>query len=525
ITNSHRPILLLRPAAAAHMVPAVAFIVPIALLVLIQPPPAGAADWTFTPTLRLREAYSDNVFLAPAPLAQGDFINEISPGIAVTADGPRLQLNAAYTLQALIYARQPDRSYHQLAASGQAVLLEDWLFADASAYISRQNISAFGPQAVDAAQRSDNQSSVGSDSISPYLLHRFKGWATVELRYRRDAVRSDGDLLSVKTDETLLKFSGDNPARNWNWNASYDSRVIDDSALTPVRMRTASLSLNYSLSSKLGLFTSIGDEKSDYAASTPEQPQGRFWSVGMGWHPSSRSSIVVSGGKRFFGNTYSLAASHLSRHTTWSLNYGEDITTTQAQLTKLSRGETAGFLDQLWSASIPDPAARQQQVASFLLLAQLLGPDAGTVNYFSHQFFLQKQASLAMAWAGAKSALSLSVSSTQRTAQTNSGIDNILLGPGQLALQDKTRQNGANAGWTTRLSSRSSLNLGAAYSAITSLSTGREDRNLAFSAGLSRTLRPKLSGAIDLRHVRHSSTDANGAYRENAVAATLNLQF
>ena len=38
--------------------------------VLVLPAPSGATDWTFLPTLRLRESYSDNIQLAPPAQAR-----------------------------------------------------------------------------------------------------------------------------------------------------------------------------------------------------------------------------------------------------------------------------------------------------------------------------------------------------------------------------------------------------------------------------------------------------------------------
>src|SRR5215470_7072632 len=58
--------------------------------------PAGAAtsapdqprkaNWLVTPSLKLTETYTDNVFLSP--LKQKDWITQVVPGISLTANGP-----------------------------------------------------------------------------------------------------------------------------------------------------------------------------------------------------------------------------------------------------------------------------------------------------------------------------------------------------------------------------------------------------------------------------------------------------
>lgn len=511
ITISHGQIHLLRAIVSAC-----------SMIAIVLPSPVSATDWKFVPTLRLRESYSDNVDLAPPPLAKAAFISEVAPGVSIIGTGPRLNLNLAYSLQKIINTHQGDTLNHQLHAAANAKLLDDWLFVDASSNISRYNVSAFGPQAIDDILQTDNQSTVQTNRISPFLSHRFKGIANTELRYLYQTVSTGNDLLSVKTDEFLLNASGDNGGHGWNWDARYDEKRIDDHDLVPVRISNVFFSLHYPVSSKLNAFATTGYEKQGYT--TTEQAQGSFWSVGMGWYPSSRNSVVVSGGRRFFGNTYALDASHRSRKATWVLNYNEDITTTQAQFGRLSGNDSATLLDQLWSVSIPDRQQRQQFVHDFIRFSQLLGPDSGAINYFSHRYFLQKQMNLSMASASQKSAMVLGISATERTAQTSNTIDIPLLVPFDLALEDKTRQMGANAGWNWRMAARTSASFGVSYSHIHSMSTGRKDGNLAFSVGLSRTLQPGVTASVDLRRVRHTSTQG-GDFRENGISATLNFQL
>lgn len=493
-----------------------------ALMLALLMPRAGAADWSVVPSLRLRESYSDNILLAPRGREQSDLITEIAPSIRIAGDSPRLHVDLSYTLQKLFYRHQSDISNNQLAAGAHAEVLPDWLFVDARAAIAQRYVSAFGPQPVDDLPRGANSTGVRSIGLSPYLRHRFRGIATAELRYSRDTVDSDNDFLGVRSDSLMaLLTSDDSGARGLNWSLRYDQRRTDDPPLTPVELKKTTLSLGYPVTSHLNLFGSGGYEDQGYASSGAS---GRFWSLGAGWYPSPRSSLVASAGKRFFGNTYALDALHRSRHTSWSLGYHEDITSTPAQLSQLTTNQSAAMLDQLWSTMLPDPVQRQQQIIAFLRLAQGLGPDAGAVNYFSHRYFLQKQWQLSMVRASGRSTFAFSVNTTRRVAQTSSGVDHILLPDVELAQEERTRQAAANAGWSWRLSPRNNLQASAAYSTIESDSSGRQDQNLVLSAGVQRVLRPRVTAALDLRQVRHSS-NRGGNYREHGISATLNLVF
>jgi uncharacterized protein (PEP-CTERM system associated) len=354
------------------------------------------------------------------------------------------------------------------------------------------------------------------------LRYRFNGIASTTLRYTHDSVRSDS--LSARTDALLFDLVGDNGARRWNWRANYSQKKNHDSLLQPVTISNAALSLNFPLVNTLGFFITTGYEKNDYEASTSAQGAGRSRSVGVSWNPSPRTSVVVSAGKRYFGNTYAVNASHRRHNSVWNIVYSEDITTNYAQFLAQSRSDTSALLNQLWQFSIPDPVLRQQAVDVYLGIAQLIGPGAGNLNYFSHRYFLQKQLSLSAALSGARSTLVLSLSSNRSTAQTNTNIDSPLLGTNGSLLEEQTRRIGANASWNWRMSSRNSVSLSASRDKINSLSAGRTDNNLVANIGISRQFQPGLQGSVDLRRIRHTSNDGP-SYRESSLRASLNFRF
>jgi uncharacterized protein (PEP-CTERM system associated) len=469
----------------------------------------------------LRESYSDNIRLAPPGQTSGEFTTEVAPGLSLFTNGPRLKLTLDYSLQKIIYSKEADRINQQLNASGRAEVLPDWLYLDARSSISQQNISAFGSQFNDNTLRNDNRDTVRARSISPYLKHYFRGLASAELRYSYDHVAS-GKLLSVRSDDANLRLTGDNGGRGWNWDLQVDRKEIDDRSLAPVTMNDASLTLSYPLNSRLGLFTTGGYEMNDYHA-VGSQPKGRYWAVGARWTPSVRTNVSASVGRRYFGNTYSLDAQYRMHSMFWTLNYNEDITTTHGQFLSVPPTGLSDFLNQLWTTRIPDPQQRLQTIQLFMLVSQLLGPD-GNVNFFSHRYYLQKRWNLATVYSGSRSALSFSLSTLGRTAQTSSAIDSPLLGADELALEDRTCQKTAQLGWSWRMSPRGNLNVGASYGVVDSLSTGRQDKNAGLTVGLSHQLHPKASLNVDLRHLRHSS-NRGGDYRENGVGVALTVLF
>jgi uncharacterized protein (PEP-CTERM system associated) len=491
------------------------------LVLLILPGAATPADWRITPTLGLRESYTDNMNLAPPDRARSEFTTEITPGIELSTDSPRLRLALSYALQKVAHTRQEDRTNQMLNAGGHAEVLPDWLFLDARSSISQQNISAFGPQQLDPAQVTGNTGTVHSTSISPYLRHYFRGLATATLRYDYQRVGS-GRLLNVRSEGSHLNLVGDNGSRGWNWALNLDRTEIDDAVLPPVTRSNSALTLSYPVNGYLSVFGTGGYEKNDYHANGA-QPQGRYWSVGGAWAPSPRTSIAASVGRRYFGKTYTLDAAYRMRSMFWTLNYSEDITTSHGEFFSVPPTGLSDFLYDLWATRIPDPQKRLQTIKVFMAISQMLGPD-GNVNFFSHRYFLQKQLRAATVYSTHRSTLGVNYSRTRRTGQTNSAIDSLLLGPDELSLNDRTRQSALQAGWNWRMSARDDLTVGAVHSRVRSLTTGRADRNNVLTVGMTRQLESKISATVNLRHTRHTS-NAGGNYRENGISAALMVAF
>ncbi|MBW3509389.1 MULTISPECIES: TIGR03016 family PEP-CTERM system-associated outer membrane protein [Janthinobacterium] len=494
------------------------------LLSLLLPLPVGAVDWLVQPSLRLRESYTDNALRAPPGKAQSDFITEIAPAIALIGTGPRLRMHLDYSWHKYLSGQRADTEHHELGASADAELVKDWFFIDADASVSRRNISPFGPQLIDDLPDTDNASTVRTTGISPYLRHRFRGLATTELRYTRNTVDSGGALLSVHSDEMELLLSGEPRGKGWTWNASHDVRRTQDSKLAPMRMQRSSVGLRYPFSSKWAATASGGTEKEGYVSASGKAPAGRFWSLGGVWTPSPRTSVAFSTGRRFFGNTYSLDATFLQRHTNWQLNYSENITTLPTQFSRLGDRDAGQLLDQLWRGIFPNARDRRLRIDAFLRYANSLGPERGAINYFSHRYFLQKQLKLTMARATAKSTMIAGITAVDRTAQTASGIDSGLLPGVEFGSEDRTRQMSGNLGWSWKASSRTSLNANAGYASVRSLSVPRHDNNITVTAGYTRILQQNMTASIDVRHTRHAS-NRGGDYRENGVSATLTMQF
>ncbi len=492
---------------------------------------AVAAEWLTTPSLNLIETYSDNVGLAPPGSTKGDWVTQVNPGISAIGTGSRLTAHVSYLMQNILYAKETNQSYtaHLLNAGANAKLVDEFLFLDGSASISQQNISLFAPQTTDNINITNNRTNIATYSISPYLRHTFDAVASSELRFTRSEFRTGASGLSnTKADGTVFNLNSGPEFSRVGWGLLYNNQIVDYSnANGSVFTRTTSGNLRFVITPRFSLTATKGYEKFNYLSITGAPPEGHFWTGGFSWTPSQRTSVEASTGKRFFGNTHSLVASHQSRNTVWSLNYSEDITTTQAQFMVPATISTASFLETLWASSIPDPVLLQQTVNSFIQNYGLPASLSNSINYFTNQFFLQKQllASVAINSSSTKSTFILSAFNTMREAQTAEASDSLLLGTNNLNIYNNTKQHGGSALWNWRFSPVTNVNASAAYTKSISVATDIETTTKMLRLGMTRQFRPKLNGSVDLRRTLQPANEIGAGYQENAIIASLLMQF
>lgn len=490
---------------------------------------AQGSDWTFSPSVRILETYTDNVALASKGNERSDRITQLSPGLDLTHQSRRLKVKGDYTMNYLNYANSQvaTSTFHELNALANAELLQDLFFFDARAGISQHNASPFGPQSTNNLNLTNNRTEVRTYSISPYIRKEFGPAASAELRYSHDYVTSStAGLLQNNTDRIQLDVNSGSAFRTFGWGFNYSNQTLHYRNADDVDLGSTSGTLRYLPSQDIAFSMTAGYEKNTYV-SVAEKPTGAFWLAGVLWTPSPRTSIDAKIGHRFYGRTYALASSHRARYSVWSLGYQEEISTTPSLFAVPVTISTANFLDTLWKNSIPDPTARQQVIESFIQNTGLPTSMAQSVNILTNRVFLQKSLNGSVALNTAKTTLLVSLYRTSREGQSPIQSDITFVGPAQALLEDSTRQNGINAVFNWRLTQQTALNLGAGDSRARSLSTGRTDRNKTASVSLTTVFQPKVKGTIEVRRRNQTSTSnqSNGNIRENAVAASLLVSF
>ncbi|QBE63597.1 TIGR03016 family PEP-CTERM system-associated outer membrane protein [Pseudoduganella lutea] len=491
-------------------------------------PSAVRAAWQVKPSVEMRETWSDNPEMRSDDQKRSQFITAVSPGVSISNDTPRLQVAASYQLNAFAYSDErvtgSDRFNSTLSATAKGNLIHEFLYFDASAGIAQAPVSAFGP--VSNSPYSDtNRSEVRSYRISPFMVHRFGTFASTQLRYSHDLVDSDLGGFGRSTSDVIdLSINSGMAFKTLGWGLQLNRENLED-GIAPKSINSSALaSLRYSLNRQFSLTATGGYDKFDYEG-MGEGTKGASWSLGFNFEPSTRTSLRASAGRRYYGNSYFLAATHRSRNTVWSINYSDDVSTSRGNFLLPSAVDTTSMLNQMFMANFPDPVQRAAYVEAYIQALGLPRSLPNAVNYFSNRYSLQRQFNASVALRSARTTTMVTVFKMRREALSLVQYDSPLMGSGQQNLNDNTDQTGVSLNASYKLSARTTAALSANLSRSKSLSGDLSENNRQFRFHMTHTFQPRLSGGLEVRRNSGGLALQSSSYAENAVSASLSMKF
>jgi uncharacterized protein (PEP-CTERM system associated) len=490
--------------------------------------PHARAEWRITPAVTGRLSYSDNVNLRPDGQGSSQFVTEIAPSIVISDQTPRFRFNAAYQVHLYEYAKDrvsgTDRTTQQLQAGAFGELLSDLLFIDASATVSQAPVT---PLAAGFGNgfATDNRNEVRSYRVSPWMYRTFGAFANANLRYAHDMVGSDNAGFGRSTADTLsLAINSGVMFRRIGWSVFLNTQHLEDSVAPPSSSQGASFSLRYVVMPELTWTLGGGYDKFDYEG-LGSDTQGASWSTGLIWNPSPRTSLTLSAGRRYYGNSYFLTGSHRSRYTVWNISYNDNVTTTRSQFLLPSAVDTAAMLDRLFMPAYPDPVLRAIAVEAYIRASGLPRSLPDSVNYFTNRYMLQRQAQASVGMRLPRTTLLFSAFSTRREALSLFQADSALLGSSGSRINDNVSQRGATVIADYALSGRSNLSLAASVNSTRSGALDRKAQHRSVRLFFSHRIAPRLNGTVEVRALRTRSALDTRTIKEHAVAASLSATF
>ncbi|MDW8324012.1 MAG: TIGR03016 family PEP-CTERM system-associated outer membrane protein [Burkholderiales bacterium] len=507
-----------------------------------------ARDWQWAPRLSLQERYTDNVRLQPKGAAHSAWITEVQPGLSVVRRGGRIRLDADYSLQGYYHTGEGDRSglRHNLAAQGRAELVEDWFYLDATARAAQQIIDYAGGIGLGDAVGIRNTAQTFGYTLSPYLRHRFGPLGTLEIRYSLEGYSiDDASGLSDSTSQRYSLRAASGPYFHpLSWSLSYEQRTTDYQRQEDTDSESASAQARLQVSREFGILAHGAWQKYDFPGAaarirdfshhglglfyTPGRrlsaelaynwsERGDFVSGSLTLRPTLRTTVEWSRTQQNFGRSQALSLHHRARKSNMGLIYQEGLSSyDQLFLTNAFDAWLCGDVLSFPIAPgrpVPDGCRR----LTLTELRTLFGAGAflpvrlgqtfinkGLTGLYSHEF--------------RRATLSLSVFD-QRAIYQGTGVQG-----------REDRRTGLQAALSLRPGERTTLTLSGGYTHLevddpNSAVDDREDDYWNLGLTLTRRFQPKVAGSLELRHQQRDARGASQDYRENAVAARLDMRF
>jgi uncharacterized protein (PEP-CTERM system associated) len=284
-----------------------------------------------------------------------DFITSIQPLVRVVDNTRRLVVDLTYDPIGQIYARHGgfDQFQQQFYGDILAVLVPDWLYADARGSVFQQSVfGGLGPAGT-VTLSPDERETVSSFSVSPYISHTFGGSGTLQagLGYSYSAVDANGALNNSLINGVPYYGLGDygssylNTERafaSWTTGENYGrfrDRIATDDDLYQGSgaMRNAHRLLtvddaSYAFTRLVTGLAEVGYEWLDYPDAGYKY-DGPVGAIGVELTPSKNSEIVVE--YRWldgFGSVFVQASAQVTPRIRVFGGYSEGISTFQQDL-------------------------------------------------------------------------------------------------------------------------------------------------------------------------------------------------
>ena len=483
---------------------------------LALPGVAAAQSVRVTPTLTTELTWTDNVDAEPN--GRDDWILEVTPGILVSRTAGRMTGSLSVRLRNLMYFNESDEntSFVSLNGTGTFEAIEDLLFIDATAAITRNNLSAFSGRGPGDSLSVDEDDETRTWSITPRLESdlEFGEAGRGSVRYSSRGVSSNSDGLGDQQVDTWdLSLSDPGGFRFFGWGIDYSRTDLDggDSSTAPQTEETLRGTLFANISSQFRLRGIVGRESNDYEDGVENSSD--IVGGGFDWYPTDRTVILATAEDRFFGTGYDVSFNHRMSRSVWFFNASRDTSSFARDL-----GDALVF-DQGCFDLVSDPAYRPG-ITDPLERQRLLLDCLGVIALRTNSAYIERSIGGGFSLLGVRNTLSFSVTRSDSSTLSESTA---LLPDDDFATTDEVRTTSATVSWSHQLTGTSSL----VASITRSQSEATDDadldtRRLTGTIGVTRTLGPNTQGAL---RYRYQDSDGSDDYTENSITATLGMRF
>ena len=481
---------------------------------------AQAQTFRIQPTLSTQLTWTDNVDTDGADTQQ-DWILEVSPGLSMVRESGRLKGGLDLRLRNLTHAERTEENTTYVAVDGRGSFeaIENSLFVDVDASVSRDNQSLFRGRVPGDVLDYDEDNEVRVFSVAPRYLFRFGSGGEGQVNYRERWLgggTSSGGLGGQRAQTLGVGLSHPVALRLFGWSLDFSRSETryDENATRDVEQELARGTLFINIDPQFRLRAIGGYESNDYAIAEGER--GEIWGAGFDWYPTERTALSATGEKRTFGNGYDVSLRHRMARSAFSFTARRDISSLADEIADGFMFDPAyQVLYQALTSLRPDLSEFER---SRLALEAYRRGASDAVR--SNAYYVERTVGASWTLEGVRNTLTLSVLRSDRNSlDTLSGFS---FGS-ELQSYDRVSMRSASISFSHRLSGFATLNAGYLHSKSTG--SGEESDETTRSTarlGISRRLGANTDGGLTYRHTRSEGSDD---YTENAVTATLGMRF
>jgi uncharacterized protein (PEP-CTERM system associated) len=487
---------------------------------------AGATDvaaetWRFTPSAGITETYTDNVNYAPRnEKGTGDFVTSLSAALGITGEGRRVKLNGTIAATAQVYARETQNNDITPSVNlfGSVEAIERFFFIDASANVSTQFLSPFGPQPGNVVNATNNRYISQTYSVNPYLKGEFGATGiTYEVRDENTWTLSGtyGDSTAKPPNTYVNRFTASMTSAasplGWrvelernDYDSGFQSERVDNAGSYLTEVARAIFTRQFD--GQLQVSLRGGYDRSQFPLTGTEGP---VYGAGFQWNPSERTQMGGFWEHRFFGSSFEWKMSHRLPNSAINASFTRGLTSYPQNSLAIPAGTSvAQFVDAAFTSRIPDPVARGQAVEQFLARTGLPGSLAAPVNIYTNQVQLQNAQNISFVLTGRRNSVTFTAFNLK--TQAIAGTGDVL--PPAFQFGTNNTQTGVGVTFAHQLSGFTGLNAFLTYSRTKSndsaaLDARSNDTNLG--ANITTRLGPKTTGSMGATYSLYRLTSAS----------------
>jgi uncharacterized protein (PEP-CTERM system associated) len=274
-------------------------------LMILAGPSLGAE---LEPTISASLIHTDNLTLAATDL-EAETVLQLSPGLRIVQDSPRLTANAAYQLDAYRYDRRGESEVYNLF-DGEVTygVVADRLFLNAGAARTLSIRNPEEPIPITNLAISSNRVERNDYYVGPSFRVSVGGNAVFSGELRRNWIEYPGEdfgagIEAYEDDNVTLGVDNYQRRRGFTWAVRYESERTDyGQQFVPFEYRRGLVELGFWAREGTRLFAAGGEESAWDNASDP-QLNDEFWEVGFAHQVTEKLRAEFAVGDRTFGSS------------------------------------------------------------------------------------------------------------------------------------------------------------------------------------------------------------------------------